>query len=200
MKKAAIGVLGAVLMVLPTAACATSTTDGSRVSLGSDQPFGGPSNAANTSAAATPKDAAAQQARAAVDRYLSVYNALIGGRESDLDRLSQVAGDPLLSTVRADVIAALSKGVKNRGSDPTVDDVEYVRTDLPDSGRGRADVEVRMCIDQAATDLVYPDGKSARTVGSPDQIARQWWVRNDSYPDTDGWKVVGQSAKATQRC
>ena len=187
-----------VATIMSAAGCATSSSSAPpSVTLGTEPAFGGASNAANSSTSALPpKDQAAAEANAAVDRYMSVYNAVTTGREPNPDKLAAVAGDPLLQGARGDIIVRRSKGVTSSG-DLKIVASKVVRNDLPSSQPGQADVEIDTCVDQSDYKSVRSDGKS--DLVPQERVKRQWWVRNPSWPGGE-WKVVGQSAARTAPC
>ena len=183
-----------------TAGCSSDddTAPTPSVSLGTDAPFGGPSNPANTSTSTlSTLDDAVSQAESALKRYISVSNDVNTGKEQDIDALNQVAGDPLLKAARGEIITRRSKGIKSTGGMKILS-MKVVRNDVPESGQ--ADIEIFTCIDLRTYESVRQDGSSDLIPNARKEVKRQWWIRNSEWPNDTKWRVVGQSTKANMPC
>lgn len=150
---------------------------------------------ATTAGADDPKQEATDQALALVTRYYQTLSRIDSDVSVPAAALDEVAGGPALTISTADVTVRRSQGVTITGEITVVDtEATEVRIDS-----APATVVVRACIDTSSRDAKLPDGSSALSPGSLPRSSQTLKVENVNWPESNGWRVTGNSALEQRR-
>ncbi|MBF6333618.1 hypothetical protein [Nocardia transvalensis] len=147
---------------------------------------GGDKSTATTTDATDPKNTAADQTIAVVERYFQTLSRLDADYTVPVDAADDVASGAALNTVKADVTVRRSKGITITG------DIKVVGTKVTDVRLTPppATVQVRACVDTSSRDAKYPDGSSANAANRVPRQITQLTVENPAWPDPKGWRVA----------
>lgn len=153
------------------------------------------------------KPAEEQAGDAAIAKVADFY-AVRGEVDADpavpVEKLSQVAGDPVLGKYTADAMLRRSEGVTSTGQ-ITVVSSKVTDLDAPsdESGEpidGPAWVHVEACTDITTWNAVRADGTSAMDSNRGTYELARFTVRNADWPDASGWRVTSQTVEKAQQC
>ena len=186
--------LGRVALLLTIATMATGCGGGS----GTDAtPPASPTSSAPTSSAPTlsPKDQAAADATAMINKYFEVTNEVGQDPNKPLSRLKSVAVSSQLTILLHNQFGQWRKnGWRQTGDDTVVTtDVQSVSLDNSAPQKGQVPVvTIRVCDDVSKVGVIDGSGKSVVNPGRQAQYTNDYGVANYHWTTNprDGWRVA----------
>lgn len=136
--------------------------------------------------------------------YQRVLDEVRSDPEANLGRLKSVATSIDLSLWKAEFRKWRADGWVLQGRSEVVEAVaQDVSLDNSDPANGVVPtVQVDVCVDVSATDVVGPDGESVVASERADVTWKRLWVANYRYdedPD-DGWRVADSKSLEREPC
>ena len=152
----------------------------------------------------TPREKAAADAQAAIDRYFTVLNEVGQNPKVPLSRLRTVATGTILLAQESQFRQWRKNGWRQTGdvriTDTRVESLSLDNSD-PDSGRVPYAV-VTICTDATDVDALDRSGKSVVSDSRPDQLTTRYSVANHSWKTAkrDGWRVSSAQDQEIGSC
>lgn len=192
----AMGILTATAI---TAACGTDDTDTPAITTSAQPVLNGPEGSQKA-----PEQQASEAAIAKVNEFYAVRGALDADPAQPVERLTTVAGDPVLGKYTGDITLRRSQGVASTGQISVVNS-KVTDLDAPKDAEGSpiagpAWVHVEACTDITTWNSVHADGSSAMDPNRGTYERVKFTVRNAEWPDANGWRVTSQTVEKTDSC
>lgn len=184
MRKTLIGLTIVLSIGATTMGCSRDSSN-TTVDLGSQQ-----ATAAASTTAADPKKEASDQAIALATRYYQTVSRLDSDYSVPVNSAAEVMSNPVLDLTKADVTLRRSQGITITG-EIRVTQSKVVETQ---TGGQPARAKVRVCVDTSSLDAKFPNGSSAMAPGRVTSSASTLTMENPKWPDSSGWRVVGDQA------
>lgn len=152
----------------------------------------------------SPGQQATESAIAAVEGMYKVRAEVSNDPAKDLNLLAQHIGDPALKEIRADVELRRSQGIVSKGelkaisTKPDQLDAPQDRDGNPKPGK--AEVLLRTCTDVTDYHSYRGDGSDTIDPNRLPQSEQVYRVVNDSWPSSDGWRVVENTVMEEMPC